>query len=1229
MVIRLGLLLTVVLGLVAVPGAFAQGPKVTPVSVDTSEGFGRLLFDLPVGTTASASLSNTVLVIRFSAPVAIDTQRLALSTSRFVALVRQDPNGQSLRLALSQPLDLTTSRDGQLFAVDLLPRSFNGPIPTLIPAPKPPADPQPEPEPEAPSDASALEALAAAEEAAMALLEAGEAPSQPGADMADKAPPALEQQPFEGTIEPLPIQVSANDYFTRVLFRWPEKVTYAVKSQPGSLTVHFDRPARPRLAPLRVDPPLPILGAVAQNERDGLSVTLTLGPGTVHRHHQDGDGVIIDLISGDAALALDATDTKDSEGYTDGKNSDGKPDKAEGAADHSDLGDHKKGAQDEHPGDHPKDKKAAGKKDERHSGLEVPDVADLQDTAGGDAPDPDSRPVDGLASLVGETPDLVSPLPNADGDASESPAKAPDPPVVRGMPVGDSGEPVVVTLTQATEGITLDFPVGPTVPAAIFKRAGYVWLAFDALRPIDLSAINPNNLFELKAAEVTAHPNLSLVRLEPLENVLVSAVPSEQGWTLTLGEILLGVPKSLTMRKIRDTENGNRVEIPFPGLSGIHRVRDPEIGDEMFIVTGIPPARGLAKTRRLAEFETLVSLHGLAVDPLRDDLLVNRVAEKVVIGTREGLFISESDVCVAGSSLRKSTNGGSPAFIDYAAWLGDPEASFLLEEQRLLGKLASAAPDFADPRRIDLARYYIANGLHAEASGVLKSVDAGRGLLGSDPHVLALKSHAAFGQGRYGDAADGFAQRGLHDDPHAALWRSLVYAKLRRWDDAISAFKVGSEVMDLYPEIWQHRFLLAASRSALAAGDQALAETYLKAVPVRRQWDAVQQERRLLEGQLLEMLDEKATAYDYFLQVERQGRPDLAAEARLERLRLGQMLGRVVGEALIDELESLRFQWRGDDLEIDINRALGEAYCATRNYRACLHTFDRVQGHFPNHPRSRDLWRESVSVFRDLFLHGAADDLPPVDALALFYEFKSLTPIGQDGDQMIRQLANRLIDVDLLSQAATLLDHQVNNRLRGVARAQIAATLASVYLMDRDPQKALQSLQETRQARLPSDLRDRRLLLEARALAALGRHDHAIEVLDGEESEEARSLRAEVHWSAQDWGKAGDAYELLADEAWREARPVPEKGRRHALRTAIAFSLAGEQERLARIRLKYLAEMSESLDAQAFRVVTEPLEKQDLAYLEQARRVAQVDLLQSFLDEFKANRAALTTPVTN
>ena len=130
----------------------------------------------------------------------------------------------------------------------------------------------------------------------------------------------------------------------------------------------------------------------------------------------------------------------------------------------------------------------------------------------------------------------------------------------------------------------------------------------------------------------------------------------------------------------------------------------------------------------------------------------------------------------------------------------------------------------------------------------------------------------------------------------------------------------------------------------------------------------------------------------------------------------------------------------------------------------------------PNSELSRSAQDNASALFSQIFLTAKGDDLPPIDALGMFYEFRELTPIGRRGDEMIRRLAERLVAVDLLDQAAELLQYQVDKRLEGSARAQVAARLAMVYLANRKPSIALTSLHATRIADLSGELRQQRLL---------------------------------------------------------------------------------------------------------------------------------------------------------
>jgi hypothetical protein len=267
-------------------------------------------------------------------------------------------------------------------------------------------------------------------------------------------------------------------------------------------------------------------------------------------------------------------------------------------------------------------------------------------------------------------------------------------------------------------------------------------------------------------------------------------------------------------------------------------------------------------------------------------------------------------------------------------------------------------------------------------------------------------------------------------------------------------------------------------------------------------------------------------------------------------------------------------------------------------------------------------------AFNDLFLGEKADAMPPVQTLALFYDFIELTPIGRDGDEMIRRLSDRLVSVDLLGPAEQLLDHQVRERLEGVARASIATRLAMIYLLDRKPKEALAAINDTRQTRLPDDIGEQRRILEARALAGLKQYDTALDLIADDDTPEGKRLRADIYWEANNWDQAGAKSEDVLGARWSAAGALSAEERAQVMRAAVAYSLGGNQANLERLRQRYGEKMSASPDAKSFSVVTEPIERQGVAFRDLAKTIAQVDTLQAFMTEFKKQGAPPPAPKT-
>src|SRR5690606_34560543 len=154
----------------------------------------------------------------------------------------------------------------------------------------------------------------------------------------------------------------------------------------------------------------------------------------------------------------------------------------------------------------------------------------------------------------------------------------------------------------------------------------------------------------------------------------------------------------------------------------------------------------------------------------------------------------------------------------------------------------------------------------------------------------------------------------------------------------------------------------------------------------------------------------------------------------------------------------------GGDVERLILSKIAELRLVKGEVPEALQAMRYVTLGFPGNDDARALGSRMPDIFADYFMDSGKNKLPPIESLAFYYKFQTLTPIGQKGDRMIRALADKLVSVDLLPQAASLLRYQIDQRLHnGFAKAQVGTSLAKIYLLDRKPEEALRTLHETAQ----------------------------------------------------------------------------------------------------------------------------------------------------------------------
>jgi hypothetical protein len=241
----------------------------------------------------------------------------------------------------------------------------------------------------------------------------------------------------------------------------------------------------------------------------------------------------------------------------------------------------------------------------------------------------------------------------------------------------------------------------------------------------------------------------------------------------------------------------------------------------------------------------------------------------------------------------------------------------------------------------------------------------------------------------------------------------------------------------------------------------------------------------------------------------------------------------------------------------------------------------------------------------------------------MFYDNIDLTPIGAEGDEMIRRMVDRLVAVDLLGPAGNLLAYQVDKRLDGVAKAEVSTKLAAIYLMDHKPQAAVDVLHGSKISGLPDEDGHARMILEARAFAALKQWDNALDLISVDDQLDTRRLRADIYWESGNWPQTGQKVEELLGQRWSDAIPLSDSERGQVLRMAVAYSLANDDASLDRLRQNFTPKMQHTADGNAFTVLAQQIDMHGLAFRDAAAKIASVDTLQVFMKDFNKRHEAV------
>lgn len=756
------------------------------------------------------------------------------------------------------------------------------------------------------------------------------------------------------------------------------------------------------------------------------------------------------------------------------------------------------------------------------------------------------------------------------------------------------------------------FPWKKDQKAIAFKRAGYLWIGFEKYAVVDLNPLQKIPYISSKPAFQVEDQRLTLIKIPLPGNVHPTIRKEGTHWIFKLQEQDFRVTSELNHSIKKDRRNRNYLEIPILNPAKTIDIIDNEIGDRLLLTLTKTPAEGIEQAIEYVEFKVLPSYQGVVVKPILNDLWVAWKEGHLLIKSQSSLKIAKfKDLDNAKPQDRSSL------FKIYSWRLGGKE-QFVDNQFKFYRQIGFKSQEELDLLRLEMAKFYFSYEMPEKSLALLYMIAKNRSPLVKKPIYIGLYGGSLIFSRRYQEASRALIDGRLDHFPEINFWRGAAFAAQKKWDIAAKFFFPFQESLSKeYPKHLKVEFYLLALETAISTGRLRDAKKVLALFPSSLRSDQ-EKIKNYLYASLLWLEGKGQEARDIWHKLEEAQNIPLRAKAMLAWAESAYIDKAINIEKAIDKFEKLRFVYRDSDVEYTALNRLSDLYLKMNKPIKSLKTLKTILRYYPNHPKNGDIEKKMNKTFLDFLLTDHQDTGSALKTIAMYNEFRELTPTGKEGDQIMHKLVDHFENMDLLDNSIAVLKNLIDTRLKGEEKLKAELRLAVLQIDNHQSPEALKSLKNMDLKSAPNKIKDQRRWLLAKTLFDQNKNQEALDLLTTDPSEQSKLLQSEIYWSEKKWHKVAKIFENLIKEA-NIGDELTDDQAKYILNLATAYALGEQTTELKLLQHDYGKKMKASSYDQLFAVVSGKNKGYAHLLKQEAQQIALSELYGAFMENYKKN----------